>query len=388
MIGSGTYGNVYRLDEKGKNMIEKRYKHIKEKELRHDILVETNALRILKHPCIPDVNTITATSFSDFSVSMRYGGKDFYTLINEQFKFQLDDIMFILYQCLSFLMYLEMNQLCHGDFSSKNVLYESSCRRVSVIDFGSFIFMPSQIKRALVTKTFDPPENKNKYSFTIKGDVFALGILIENLLISRQISDECINKLMKEMQEKDVQKRPFPSNLIVLNCFDRYRRREFEAQKIVKYVIHQDDDHTFMEKMDGYNSVYRKIVIDWLFEIAECFHQKSERKFLPICLGTCIMDRYYHACGKFAKDKYQLVAICCFLVAENLLFQHEICFQFVYEFTKQTYSIHETKNFIFHLIFDLGGRLFVPLATDLLTLKEEELKQRLYVVNNRQILLT
>lgn len=100
-------------------------------------------------------------------------------------------------QVLEFLECSHSNNIAHLDLKHENIMF-NSCDNVRIIDFGFSCKIGSNLNMILGTPDYIPPENylnKNNEELDIyitdKQDIWALGIILLELLLSRYIEKGC-----------------------------------------------------------------------------------------------------------------------------------------------------------------------------------------------------
>lgn len=100
-------------------------------------------------------------------------------------------------QVLEFLECSHSNNIAHLDLKHENIMFDS-CDNVRIIDFGFSCNIGSNINMILGTPDYIPPENylnKNNEELDIyitgKQDIWSLGIILLELLLSRYIEKGC-----------------------------------------------------------------------------------------------------------------------------------------------------------------------------------------------------
>ena len=98
-----------------------------------------------------------------------------------------------------FLEYAHNNNIAHLDLKHENIMFDS-CDNVKIIDFGFSCIIGSNLNIILGTPDYIAPEhylNKNNHELNIyitgKEDIWALGIILLELLLSRYIEKGCEN---------------------------------------------------------------------------------------------------------------------------------------------------------------------------------------------------
>lgn len=329
VIGKGSFGKIYYHPESYPNYVVKKIKKYNNygndfilnnlKELWWYSLISKYDLNINNNSI--DINNITNTNFSNIPKMLKYNvdsdyiyilidykGKSIYSLIKEyreiieknetvektSFSENLCEkyieilkiIPLIIYSCSKIFIQLHYANIRHGDITFSNIMYNEKekdlLKRVSVIDWGSFVFSKLILNNYNQCATeFMAPELDNdiidEIEFTnetpsIKSDIFSLGVVIlyildpnkyfllpfekyikDSIMVYNQYEtlDDIIKEIIKKYQhidiEKYVDKRTFYllkkmldtnlntridiDSLYMDELFEKYRQHEPEFDK-------------------------------------------------------------------------------------------------------------------------------------------------------------
>jgi serine/threonine protein kinase len=111
------------------------------------------------------------------------------------------EVRCIIYQCLLGLNYLHERNIIHRDIKPENVLIDKQTKQVRITDFGLSKFVADGEMTAYVsTRWYRAPEMLLRHPHYSKpADVFALGCVMAELLLSRELFDghDAVDQLHK-----------------------------------------------------------------------------------------------------------------------------------------------------------------------------------------------
>lgn len=180
-IGSGTYGNVYRIDSntvrKDCSIVSEDLCNIETTTIREIVFLSTYS-----HPHIRGVNLI---EFMDLKVSMYMpeGGVPLNEWVkNTTLTQRLVIIPRIVAQICSVLSYLESMDMSHGDLKPSNILINSD-NDIKIIDWGACCYLPHRQTVNGCTEQFSAPELLDTpVRNGPPADIFSLGMIVRFLI--------------------------------------------------------------------------------------------------------------------------------------------------------------------------------------------------------------
>jgi mitogen-activated protein kinase 15 len=153
-VGSGAYGHVWKVEEKGSRRVlalKKIFDAFQHATDAQRTYREIEILRQLDHPNIIKLcDTIRAENNKDVYLLFEYMEADLHNVIAEGI---LKDVhvRFILYQLAKALKYLHSARLIHRDLKPSNILVNSNCA-IKLCDFGLVRSLNAKTLGAVLTE--------------------------------------------------------------------------------------------------------------------------------------------------------------------------------------------------------------------------------------------
>jgi calcium-dependent protein kinase len=192
-LGSGTYGNVYKVKNKhtGDTFACKRMnkRKIKNKER---FKVEIDLMKATDHPNIVRLYEIYEDTVYLYLIMEECVGGDFFDRLSSKSKTQSmyteKEAAEIFKLIMSSINYCHSHGVCHRDIKPENILFSSidDDKTVKLIDFGlSKIFNPHEAMASIVGTVFYMAPEVLKGSYNEKCDVWSAGVLLVLMLTGR-----------------------------------------------------------------------------------------------------------------------------------------------------------------------------------------------------------
>lgn len=373
LIGSGTYGTVYRIDD------DTALKEMKKlyKKTNGSINLEDASIReicFLSQYSHPNIPTLKDVKFSNSKVNMymTYGGITLTTWAFEQ-KYKKDhhQLPLIIFQIISVLYYLEQLGFIHGDLKPANIVLNPITFRVLVIDWGNVHFDLRYQNGSLCTKNFTPPEAHHN-EINLRHDVFSIGLCVKffescryetvdyiklcykkegSYPLSDIISEE-FTEVVKTMLIYDPEKRASPRELFFSPVFDIYRKSGNHISNVyptrfnITLPIIDYSKHS-IDKND------RRLLLSWYYIICD------KNAYLNLYMLTSWIADKYLTSGKvpITKDNYELLLVSCIGISSSIL-ATSITTMKLQEISNNQFTVEEINKFVWIIIEDLKGSIY------------------------------
>lgn len=347
LVGEGTYGKVYRLENGTiKKVLERKDEG---GDIQDCTIRETAVLFQFSHPNIIKIHDITITS-THVELHMPDGGLNLMQwACKTDFPERMKLLPKIVYQVLCVLSFIEKHNVVHSDLKPGNILIDPSSKVVRVIDWGAVSFEPKTRNECLCTHVFASPEmlDKKRFYCSVKLDVFSLGMTVHYIVYKKWVSERTMQKFAKlhssqnirmelfnsfDSREKcysfadksfwelcqsmlsiNICHRPLASELLRSKFFDPYRPEGDPTGEYTPLVPLQPPIWINVEN----NNDYRTIIIKWLYEVG-----KKHSYVFALPLSINILDSYVTKLTRqeLSGNKIQLLAIACYAVAVAILY--------------------------------------------------------------------
>jgi len=244
-IGSGTFGDVYKVNIQGKYYAMKRYRQIDD-GVPASFIREANVMSKLKHPNIIELKEVVvengtyytilelATSdLHDYMTSVRRGKNEFGLRNELSRKETLDIFRQILYGVIA----LHANGFIHSDLKPRNILVVDKVVKISDLDC---YLIENLGKEVLISANYRSPEVFDaKKSYTEKIDIWSLGCILYELFEGEF--------LFPYYTDLDIFLRITDGSYI--KRIEKTRRIPFEVQSVLLRMVSKDpkDRPTAME---------------------------------------------------------------------------------------------------------------------------------------------
>lgn len=342
-IAEGSFGQVFTNG----NKVVKKTKLVDENEdeqIVYSTIREIAFLKKFKHPNI--INLIDAKIVSDeCHIFLEHGGITLSKWMKET-KNREKYILFISYQILDALSFLEKHNITHCDLKPCNILIDKN-HHIRLIDFGGVSFLPSSDSISLCsTVTYKAPEQRDS-SLQIGSfnDIFSFGLTMCSVLFGKhppdkidfsneyvdilkiykkKFSDICnpsgedliedlnILKFFTSCLQVDYIKRPTASKLLSDPLFKKYRK-QYPIERIRVY-----NDLSFMDKTHNSNviCIVNNTIKDFkrLFELRRLWkhnNRKNHSLYSHIIMNKLVSNNNVFQLLETSEDyKYFLAHFC------------------------------------------------------------------------------
>ena len=216
IIGTGAFGFVYKVREKGKENDYKAVKVIKLDELRNSIMMEIGMgnleenlncyiddyireYEIMKLCSENNANSVKCYEYfqseESFAIVMELCDKNLYQILNERRKkcnegFKPEEIYEIMKQLNNAFKNMEENKVIHRDLKLENILVKYNDKEhnnftLKLSDYGSSRRLDSLSRNKCITGVgtliYTAPEILNREEYNYKVDLWSIGIIIYRL---------------------------------------------------------------------------------------------------------------------------------------------------------------------------------------------------------------
>jgi len=195
IIGQGSWGKVYKINEGGKSIAVKIYYG---EDYRKVVILEYKIMKNLKlaNPSlrIPEVYSL-CSFYDDIMIKMEYiSEKTLYTYIEDSLpKLKNDDclnkIILSFSQLVDSVHFMHACDISHRDLKLKNIMVETDGEGdmigIKIIDFNGAVYTTSKVSATMAmgtTRTYAPPEIYSGNYDPKKIDIFSLGVILYELL--------------------------------------------------------------------------------------------------------------------------------------------------------------------------------------------------------------
>lgn len=385
-VGNGTYGNVWKIDDKNIKKITKIFTGDG-----NDIVWST-----LKEICFH-----TAFSHSNIRSLTRielHEGKDRIDLIMPDAGKTLSDwvkltsadvrlhiIPYIVIQILYVLLFLEKHGISHGDLKPWNIMINENFH-VFIIDWGAVCLNPLFHIKNSCTAEFSAPEllesvAKNSCS----ADIFSLGLIIRYLVYGQDetpdwISTQCSTKGFAPIMRSTEMTR-HKKSIDLIKCFqpllsaDPTKRPkaseiiEWKELRVYRYHFRQSDHHSNVtynnipiqakdwSNFNHLNFQVRKNTITWFYEI---INQQFPIRFLPFAIE--LMDQYVIRKKLYTLSEKHLrfILLACFCIS-NSLFSNSIDHTSLISSKNNSLVYKQFKETIIGILNGLDWNIYIPM---------------------------
>lgn len=191
-LGSGSYGDVYKVRHKELNVL-RAMKKIKnssclDEKSKKEIINEIELLKSIDHPNIIKIFEYYITSEGIFIITEYCSGGELFDKIISMKKLTELQSAYIIYQLLSSIFYCHNLNIIHRDLKPENILIESEEKEnglynIKVIDFGTAkIFNLSKLESQVIgSGYYIAPEVLNS-KYNEKCDIWSVGVILYILL--------------------------------------------------------------------------------------------------------------------------------------------------------------------------------------------------------------
>ncbi|VEU22288.1 DEKNAAC103338 [Brettanomyces naardenensis] len=217
-LGKGKFGRVYCVREKASGFVcalkvmskEEIVSYKVEKQFVREIEIQAN----LRHTnCL----RLYGWFYDEKNVYLilEYAAKgELYKMLKDCKRFDEPRTSYYIYQVANALVYLHRKHIIHRDLKPENILIHFH-NQVKLSDFGWSVYAPQDTRRTTMCGTLDylPPEMVEAKSHDEKVDVWALGVLLYELLVGRPpFEDEHSSTTYKRIAKVDLKIPQFVSS--------------------------------------------------------------------------------------------------------------------------------------------------------------------------------
>lgn len=321
-IGTGGIGHVTLIS---KNVVRKTCNY-SDRNLAQ-IVREVCFLSIYDHPQIIPFSSATLDFQSNVNIFMKYQGIDLRQwVMKTKLVDRINFIPHIIYQICTCLMFLEHNNIIHGDLKPANIIFNEKTREIFLIDWGSVCFSKKTRHTCLCTVNYAAPEVLNG-GIHLKSDIFSLGLIIRFLIskkfehVNVQVGNNSrvftvdstsgfpthlANLIRKcdHLLQLNPEFRPSASSIYLWDEFNDIRK-----EYTCKSISYQKDAQNRWERFTNINIASRKRVIYWIANLvnANCIE--------VFTLAVKLFDIYMDTVNDdFPSSKLKLIGIACFIL--------------------------------------------------------------------------
>lgn len=181
-IGSGTYGEVYKVCQINLNSI-RALKCIDKCYADYDTVVrEANILKNLRHPGIPIIYDIEEDEECVYIIEEFVEGLSLDSQIKRQ-KFSVSEAVYIVKKLCGIIEYLHGEGFFHQDIKPANIIYHK--HEIKLIDYGSAGRLGERYEYNTGTKGFAAPETYGSNTMERTSDIYSVGIVLLVLLTGK-----------------------------------------------------------------------------------------------------------------------------------------------------------------------------------------------------------
>ena len=243
LIGNGSYGNVYithhRIDNKpyAIKLIEK--KKLKELNYPIEIIYREISYQIqLNHPNIIRLYSFHEDEDNIYMILEYSNNGTLFSKIRKQ-KFLLERESFKYFiEVLNAVNFLHNNNFIHRDIKPENILLTEN-NNIKLCDFGSCVQIKENEKRNTICGTLEymSPEllKKEKYNFDV--DIWALGILLFEMLHGKSPFKPIIMCNNKDEERKEIFNNAIHSNFEI----DKMKNLSSECIDLINILLRRKD---------------------------------------------------------------------------------------------------------------------------------------------------
>jgi mitogen-activated protein kinase 7 len=218
LIGSGTYGVVYKAVDSNKNVaIKKISKAFGSLILAKRTLREIQILSSLSHENIiglsrvsesqSDDNSDEPITHKDIYIVLDLMESDLHRVIYSDQNISIDHLMYFVYQLLSGVFYLHSANIVHRDLKPSNILVNANCeikigdfgmaRCLSCVDANTSKNNDNLLTQYVATRWYRAPELMYIKNYSEKIDIWSLGCIFSELITRRPLfpSKNCFGSL-------------------------------------------------------------------------------------------------------------------------------------------------------------------------------------------------
>ena len=251
LIGNGSYGNVYithhRIDNKpyAIKLIEK--KKLKELNYPIEIIYREISYQIqLNHPNIIRLYNFYEDEENIFMILEYSNNGTLFSKIRKQ-KFLLERESFKYFiEVLNAVNFLHNNNFIHRDIKPENILLTEN-NNIKLCDFGSCVQIKENEKRNTICGTLEymSPEllKKEKYNFNV--DIWALGILLFEMLHGKSPFKPIIMLNNKDEERKEICNNAINSNFEI----DKMKNLSSECIDLINILLRRKDFNNYEFKV-------------------------------------------------------------------------------------------------------------------------------------------
>ncbi|REL26711.1 serine/threonine protein kinase [Thalassotalea euphylliae] len=195
-IGSGAMANVYKAHDPqiNRTLAIKVLKpeHASNEEYRFRFVREAKAAGVLVHPNIVTVYDVGEEDQHPYMVMELLEGKMLEDYMEDEFEFQLEDIINIGIQLAEALDYSHQKGVVHRDIKPSNIIYVKECSQVRITDFGIAHLDETQntkltqVGMVLGTPQYMSPEQIKGEAVDGRSDLFSVGVILYQLLANER----------------------------------------------------------------------------------------------------------------------------------------------------------------------------------------------------------
>lgn len=291
-IGEGGMANVYLAQD---TILDRK---VAVKVLRGDLSnddkfirrFEREALSVsnLSHPNIVEVYDVGVEDNSHYIVMEYIDGKTLKQLLKKRENLTLTEVIDIMTQLTDGISHAHESYIIHRDIKPQNIMIEDD-GRIKITDFGIAMALNAtqltQTNSVMGSVHYLPPEQASGKSATVKSDIYALGILMYELLTGNVPfkGDNAVEIALKHMKDKipSVRKQD-PSipqsveNIIIKAAAKNPRNRYDSAKEMHEDLIHCLDEEHLNDKKISFT--YPENDIDSTTEITVTKPKKKVEK--------------------------------------------------------------------------------------------------------------
>lgn len=395
-LSSGTYGKIYSISD---TTVMKTQSMFENSDTFNTVpLREICALSQFSHPNMIKVEKIEQSSQYKSKINI-YMEKcqSLYDWIYSRERSQIiSSLPKIVSQLIDLLYYFEKINKIHGDLSLNNITMDKN-DNVKVIDYGTFTFCPSMMRENLCTYVFCAPENqrikikngeeRTTFKTSCKQDIFSLGMLIKYILLNKYDSEAMIKQyeiekkdeyesnylsvlgivhvdfilLWRQMLKIDPKNRISASSLYKSPYFKKIRNsyEKNSTNEIITNIVNltfknQQELIKFKDiKFTDINVKMRKILVHWLYEVADTYHIKQ-------CFGLTIhiLDIYLSKNPDLKKKSLQCLGCVCLCISEGLLTGIDTSLNTYKYISDNSITIDDLKTMIIDVLVKLNYNLY------------------------------
>ncbi|KAM3720632.1 Mitogen-activated protein kinase kinase kinase [Dirofilaria immitis] len=193
LLGRGSYSDVWKAQCKDE-IVALKIINSTDEVLRGIFYHEVEVMRNLVHPNVVEI--MGACVYPVYAIAMEYMTcGSLYELLHESenISYTADHAFLWASQCIDALAYIHRKGYVHADLKTANLLLDDNCHLLKVADFGTMVYMNSDVEYRQGSAAWMAPEVIAGSSPSQQSDIYSFGIILWEIITRMRPYSNCKN---------------------------------------------------------------------------------------------------------------------------------------------------------------------------------------------------